>query len=47
MELLLERYYDPLYRRSDEGKEYALAVEAEDEHVAANRVIAAIETSEI
>jgi tRNA 2-selenouridine synthase len=47
VELLLERYYDPLYRRSDEGKEYALAVDAEDEHVAAERVIAAVESGEL
>ncbi len=47
VELLLERYYDPLYRRSDEGKQYVLSIEAEDEHVAAERVIEAVESGEL
>ena len=47
VELLLERYYDPLYSRSEAGKEYALTVEAEDEHTAAQEVIAAIESGQL
>ncbi|QDV04969.1 tRNA 2-selenouridine synthase [Planctomycetes bacterium Poly30] len=43
VQILLERYYDPLYRRSEEGKEYVASIDAEDETVAAERVIEAIE----
>ncbi len=28
--VLLERYYDPLYRHSEQGKHYALTVDATD-----------------
>lgn len=38
--LLLERYYDPLYRRSEKGKQYAFEVEAESIDEAAEAVIA-------
>ena len=47
VELLLERYYDPLYRRSDQGKRYAFTVEAEDEHAAAEEIIHAIESGQL
>ena len=39
VELLLERYYDPLYRRSETGKEYATSVDAECAEGAASAVI--------
>ena len=47
VELLLERYYDPLYRRSDQGKRYACTVEAEDEHAAADEIVRAIESGQL
>lgn len=43
VQLLLERYYDPLYRRSDEGKTYAASIDAGDETVAAKQVIQVID----
>lgn len=44
VEVLLEHYYDPLYRRSETGKVYAAQVEAEDEAVAAAAVVDAIDS---
>jgi len=44
VEVLLERYYDPLYRRSEEGKEYALRVTAETAEAAAREVVGWIES---
>lgn len=41
--LLLEHYYDPLYRHSERGKEYALTVQMEDPTRAAEEIIAFIE----
>lgn len=43
VELLLERYYDPLYRRSESGKVYAANVDAERAEEAAAVVIRWIE----
>lgn len=43
VEILLERYYDPLYKRSEGSKVYAMVVEAEDETIAARRLITAVE----
>ncbi len=43
VEILLERYYDPLYRRSEGDKVYALRLDAACETEAAERVIAAVE----
>ena len=44
VEVLLARYYDPLYRRSEEGKEYALRVTAETAEGAAREVVGWIES---
>ena len=44
VELLLERYYDPLYRRSESGKVYAAKVDAENAEEAAAEVIRWIES---
>lgn len=41
--ILLERYYDPLYKRSETGKTYALSVDAPCEEQAADEIIAWIE----
>ena len=43
VELLLERYYDPLYRRSEAGKEYATSVDAERAEDAAAAVVRWVE----
>lgn len=43
VELLLERYYDPLYRGSEQGKVYAVTVEAEDAGDAADEIVRWIE----
>ena len=43
VELLLECYYDPLYRGSEAGKRYEVAVEAEDAGAAADEIIRWIE----
>ena len=39
VELLLERYYDPLYRRSESGRAYAVTVDADDVDRAAREVL--------
>lgn len=44
VELLLERYYDPLYLHGEEGKIYELSVENLDERQAAQLVVSWIET---
>ncbi|MDG1051417.1 MAG: tRNA 2-selenouridine(34) synthase MnmH [Planctomycetota bacterium] len=44
VELLLERYYDPLYRRSESGKVYAAKVDAENAEEAAAEVVRWIES---
>ncbi len=41
--ILLERYYDPLYRHSEQGKEYAFTVPADDPRRAALEVVERIE----
>jgi len=41
--ILLERYYDPLYAHSEEGKRYALEVDASDPARAASAVAAWVE----
>jgi len=38
VELLLEHYYDPLYRRSEKGRHYHRTIEADDPREAARRV---------
>ena len=38
VELLLEHYYDPLYRHSEKGREYALTIDSSDPAAAAGRV---------
>lgn len=38
VELLLEHYYDPLYRHSEKGREYELAIDSSDPAAAAGRV---------
>lgn len=43
VELLLEHYYDPLYRGSEEGKRYEVTVEGEDAERAADAIVAWIE----
>ena len=43
VELLLERYYDPLYRGSEAGKRYEATVEAEDASAAADEIVRWIE----
>lgn len=43
IELLLEHYYDPLYRHSQSGCRYALSVDATDPARAAGEVVAFIE----
>ncbi|MEM9382088.1 MAG: tRNA 2-selenouridine(34) synthase MnmH [Planctomycetota bacterium] len=43
VELLLERYYDPLYRGSEEGKVYAVQVSSESAEGAAEEVVAWVE----
>lgn len=43
VELLLERYYDPLYRGSEEGKRYAVTVEGDYAGRAADAIVAWIE----
>lgn len=43
VELLLERYYDPLYRRSEAGKEYAVSIDAACAEDAASAVIRWVE----
>ena len=40
VEVLLERYYDPLYRHSERGKEYAVSIDAGDPERAARDVVA-------
>ena len=40
VELLLERYYDPLYRRSESGRAYAATIDASDPEDAARKVCA-------
>ena len=41
--ILLERYYDPLYRRSEEQHTYSTRIDTEDEEVAAGEVVAWVE----
>ncbi len=41
--ILLEHYYDPLYRHSEKGKRYALTIESEDPKCAARAVAEWIE----
>ncbi len=41
--LLLEHYYDPLYRHSERGRDYALTIDASDPARAAQHVLRAIE----
>jgi len=43
VELLLEHYYDPLYRHSERDKPYALTVDASDPAAAAERIAGWIE----
>lgn len=43
VEVLLENYYDPLYRRSETGKEYAVSIPAESAEDAAQRVVEWVE----
>jgi tRNA 2-selenouridine synthase len=43
VEVLLERYYDPLYRHSEKGRAYALSLDAADPVGAAERVVEWIE----
>jgi hypothetical protein len=38
VELLLERYYDPLYRRSEAGQHYAATIDSTDPERAAREV---------
>lgn len=44
--LLLERYYDPLYRNSEKGRRYAATIDATDPGAAAARVVAWVEGRE-
>ena len=43
VELLLERYYDPLYRHSEAGREYAVRLDSSDPRAAAEAVAAWID----
>ncbi len=43
--LLLERYYDPLYRASESGRSYARTIDASDPEGAANEIATWIETA--
>jgi len=43
--LLLSRYYDPLYRRSEKGRRYAASIEASDPLRAAEEIAAWIENA--
>lgn len=43
VEVLLELYYDPLYRHSEKSKDYALEVQMEDPRAAAAEIVAWIE----
>lgn len=43
VEVLLERYYDPLYRHSEAGRGYALTLDADDPPGAAERVVRWVE----
>lgn len=45
VEVLLERYYDPLYRHSESGKAYAGVVDASDPAAAARAVVEFVEAS--
>ena len=42
--LLLARYYDPLYRRSEKGRRYAASIDASDPARAAAEIAAWIES---
>ena len=44
VELLLEHYYDPLYRHSEQGRTYALEVDSTDPAQAAAEIAAWAET---
>ena len=41
--MLLERYYDPLYRHSEQGRSVAVTVDATDPRAAAGEVAAWVE----
>ena len=43
VQVLLEHYYDPLYRRSEKGKHYAVSFEVRDPALSAAEVVAWIE----
>ncbi len=43
--LLLERYYDPLYRHSEQGRAHALTIDAEDPVRAARKVLEFAQTA--
>ena len=45
VEILLERYYDPLYRKSETGKQYALTISAESAGTAAAGVVSWVEAA--
>ncbi|MEM9803412.1 MAG: tRNA 2-selenouridine(34) synthase MnmH [Planctomycetota bacterium] len=47
VELLLERYYDPLYRKSEAGKVYAVTIATDDVEGAARAIVRWIETSQL
>jgi len=47
VELLLERYYDPLYRHSEGGRSYAARFEADDPEAAAHALVAWIEARRV
>lgn len=44
VELLLEKYYDPLYRHSERGIQYAVRIRADEADVAAAEIAAWVET---